>query len=309
MALTGECASPVSCGRNRQPNGWCRGDQFELERTFALSADSRLVKVYYICMYHRPSQKSELPPHMNDQKVEAGATFKPLYAQIKALLIRRIASGAWKPGMMVPNEFQLAAEYNVSQGTMRKALIALESAGLIVRRQGHGTCVAQHTRERSLFHFFHIVGLDDHRCEPWSHALTQEIINAPPAIAQRLGIENEAELHVIRRVRMLDNVSAIAEQIFVPVSRMPDLKIDLGPPMIDEMYVIYQERYGTTIAHASERIAAVAATADDANLLGIAENTPLLEITRVAKDVSDVPVELRISRCRTDAYRYMVELN
>src|SRR4029077_2269424 len=42
--------------------------------------------------------------------------YQPLYAQVKALLLKRIGSGSWKPGEMLPNENDLAAEYNVSQG-------------------------------------------------------------------------------------------------------------------------------------------------------------------------------------------------
>lgn len=245
---------------------------------------------------------------MGAPKNVVGATFQPLYAQVKALLIRRIASGEWKPGMMIPNEFQLASEFNVSQGTMRKALNALETSGLIVRHQGRGTYVAQHTRERSLFHFFRIVGLDDHRCEPWSRALGQKTMRASREIARHLSIEKGAPLHVISRIRTLDKIPAILEKIFIPERMMPDLIVDIGSEMIDEMYVIYQERYNVSIAHASERLAAVAATAEDASHLDVAEKTPLLEITRVARDLSDVPVELRISRCRTDSFRYMAEL-
>lgn len=235
--------------------------------------------------------------------------FQPLYAQVKALLTRRIASGEWKPGVMIPNEFQLAAEYDVSQGTVRKALVALEGAGLIVRHQGRGTYVAQHTRERSLFHFFRIVGLDDQRREPWSRVLGFKTVKASVDTALKLGVEKGAPLHLISRLRDINNIPAIVEEIYTPVKMMPDLVVDTGSQMIDEMYVIYQERYGITIAHASERLASIAATAEDARLLGLTAHTPLLEITRIAHDISKVAIELRISRCRTDQFRYAVELN
>ena len=103
----------------------------------------------------------------------ASTEYHPLYAQVKALLVKRIGSGAWKPGEMLPSEFELAAEYNVSQGTVRKALTALETDRLIVRRQGRGTYVARHSRDQTLFHFFRMVGLDDYRLVPTSIVLTQ----------------------------------------------------------------------------------------------------------------------------------------
>ncbi len=77
---------------------------------------------------------------MDDTFATVPATdYQPLYAQVKTLLVQRIGSGAWKPGEMLPSEFQLAAEYRVSQGTVRKALLSLEADRLIVRRQGKGT--------------------------------------------------------------------------------------------------------------------------------------------------------------------------
>lgn len=235
--------------------------------------------------------------------------FQPLYAQVKALMTRRIAEGAWKPGMMIPNEFQLAAEYNVSQGTVRKALNALEAARLIVRRQGRGTYVAQHTRELTLFHFFRMVGLDDQRVTPLSRALGQKTVNASREVARRLEIPKGTPVHVVNRVRILDGAPAITEKIYTPVAQMPDLAIEAGAEMLDELYVIYQKRYGITIAHASERLAAVAAGAEDARLLDVLPGTPLLEVTRIARDVSNRAVELRISHCRTDRFRYAAEVN
>ena len=244
-----------------------------------------------------------------DSEQHRPTEFQPLYAQVKALMTRRIASGEWKPGSMIPNEFQLAAEYNVSQGTVRKALMALEAARLIVRRQGRGTYVAQHTRELSLFHFFRLVGLDDRRLEPWSLVVSQRTVNATREIARRLEIEKGTALHLISRVRTLDSVPAITEKIYTPTAMMPNLAIATGQDMLDEMYVIYQERYSITIAHASERLAAVSAGSEDARLLQIEIGTPLLEITRVARDVANTAVELRISRCRTDQFRYAAEVN
>ena len=239
---------------------------------------------------------------------EIEASAQPLYAQVKALLIRRISKGDWKPGAMIPNEFQLAAEYQVSQGTVRKALIALEAERLIVRRQGRGTFVARHTREIALFHFFRMTDLDGARVTPSSVALNQKVIAATKELAARLEVPRGTSLHAITRLRTLKGRPAIFERIYVPVSLMPGLAIEPGAEMADEMYVIYQERYGITISRASEQLAAVAATPEDARHLGLAKATPLLEITRQGCDIDHEVAELRISRCRTDFFRYATEV-
>jgi GntR family transcriptional regulator len=234
--------------------------------------------------------------------------YQPLYAQVKALLLKRIGSGSWKPGEMLPNENELAAEYNVSQGTVRKALMALETDKMLVRRQGVGTFVARHSRDQALFQFFHIVGLDDSRLSPTSKVLTQRTVRAKSDQAVRLKIEPGAALHAIVRIRYLNGLPAIFERIFVPVALMPDLAVEEGKEMGDEMYVIYQERFGISIARVAERLAAVAASAEEARHLKLEVDAPLLDVSRVAFDVNGRPVELRISRCDTTRTRYAADI-
>ena len=83
---------------------------------------------------------------------------QPLYQQVDNTIRQRLIGNVWEPGEAIPSEMQLAAEMNVSQGTVRKALGAMESDNLVTRRQGRGTFVAEHDLDRALFHFFHMVG-------------------------------------------------------------------------------------------------------------------------------------------------------
>ena len=103
---------------------------------------------------------------------------RPLYAQVRERLIERIRSGEWKPGQLIANEFEIAAEFGVSQGTARKAIGDLASEGLVVRRQGRGTFVVEHTPAHVLFRFFNLfdaggtaVGPDS-RDSRWSAAMS-----------------------------------------------------------------------------------------------------------------------------------------
>lgn len=236
------------------------------------------------------------------------AKFQPLYAQVKDLIVKRIGSGEWQPGKMIPNEFQLASEFNVSQGTVRKALIALESDKLIVRRQGRGTYVARHTGQRMRFQFFRMVGRDSEPLTPSSKPLSQTVVKADKKQARALGISAGQNLHAIFRIRYFHEDPAIVERLYVPVSLMPDLSVTPGKIMADEMYSIYQERYLTTIARAKDKIRAVRATLEDAKHLGVEAGEPLLEITRIAIDLNGRTVELRVSRCKTNAYSYATDV-
>src|SRR3546814_4534762 len=62
---------------------------------------------------------------------------RPLYAQVRTLLLQRLIEGVWKPGTALPSEMQLAQELGVSQGTVRKALDDLAAENLVIRSEEH----------------------------------------------------------------------------------------------------------------------------------------------------------------------------
>ena len=80
--------------------------------------------------------------------------------QLRDALAERIASGEWKPGSAIPNEGDLAREFGVSAGTMRKALSLLENEHLITRRQGRGTYVNDPAAEGLADRFCNIRGAE-----------------------------------------------------------------------------------------------------------------------------------------------------
>lgn len=254
-------------------------------------------------LYHARMAIAEDSPMTHVQPPEA----RPLYAQVKALMIQRMISGAWRPGELLPSEFRLAEEFGVSQGTVRKALDALAKENLVLRRQGRGTYVAEHDDRRALFQFFHLVGPDGGRRLPESRVLSIRTGLAGRVEAERLEIARGDAVVRIRRVRELDGRPAIVETLTVAEAVFPGLAV--GRPLPNTVYDLYERRYGVTIARAIERLAAVPADARDAELLGVAPGAPLLEIDRTALALDGRPVEWRVSRCLTANHHYLVDLS
>src|SRR4051812_12076926 len=78
----------------------------------------------------------------------------PLHERVQEALRRRVEDGEFSPSAPLPGEGELAGEYGVSLGTMRRALAGLASAGLLERRQGDGTYLRRARLDGSLFRFF-----------------------------------------------------------------------------------------------------------------------------------------------------------
>jgi GntR family transcriptional regulator len=76
------------------------------------------------------SRPSSVAPLVSSQV----PTFSPLYQQIKAHMIRSLEAGEWHPGEMIPSEAELAVRFEVSQGTVRKAMDEMAAENFLVRR-------------------------------------------------------------------------------------------------------------------------------------------------------------------------------
>lgn len=232
--------------------------------------------------------------------------YRPLYVQVKDRLLRRLIDGSWQPGQLIPSEIELAREVGVSQGTIRKALDAMAGENLLVRRQGRGTFVALPEESRILFQFFRIVSDSGAPTFPESRVLDRHAAGATREQAAALDIAPGDPVWLIERVRALDEKPVLIETIVLPESRFAGFG-DLGE-VPNNVYGLYSERWGITIARASEKLRAIAARAPDAAALGCAPGHPMLEISRLAFDLENRPVEMRVSRCLTDGVHYSSEL-
>ncbi|MDH3236702.1 MAG: GntR family transcriptional regulator, partial [Alphaproteobacteria bacterium] len=109
---------------------------------------------------------------MADTLAAGALTLSPLYREVKIRVTQDLAAGAWRPGEAIPSEARLAEQFGVSIGTVRKAIDELVAEKILLRQQGRGTFVATHTRDRTLFYFFHIVGKDGSKALPVTKLLS-----------------------------------------------------------------------------------------------------------------------------------------
>lgn len=227
----------------------------------------------------------------------------PLYQHVYDTIIARIVSGELGPGAMLPSETDLGRELGVSQGTARKALTALEQRGILQRRQGRGTFVATTTPERAHFSFFRLRRDDGTEAIP---ALETETITRCAASESEKTVLDADDVFRIERLRSIDGRAIVREFLVVPTTLFPGLSD--RSPLPNALYALYQQAYGIVIAEADEQLNAVLADAEDAKVMGIPPDSPLIEIRRRAIDISDRVVELRVSRYLTTDLHYAVTL-
>ncbi|HZD89729.1 MAG TPA: GntR family transcriptional regulator [Pseudolabrys sp.] len=236
---------------------------------------------------------------------EEALGFRPLYRQVRDVLVKRIVDNVWQPGELLPSEFEIAGDLGVSQGTIRKALDELEAEKFVVRRQGKGTYVARHDEERILFQFFKLVPDSGTSEFPESQILEVTVEAAGRQATAALGLAANARVVRIERLRSLAGQTCIVERITLPRALFPGIeKRDLP----NNLYELYRSDFRVTVVRASEKLKAVAATRREARHLGVTAGAPLLAVDRTAFALDGRPVEWRVSLCRTDKLHYLSDL-
>ena len=235
-------------------------------------------------------------------------TFSPLYRQIKTLILQGLEAGEWHPGEAIPSEAELATRFNVSQGTVRKAVDEMAAENLLIRRQGKGTFVATHDDPRAFFRFLRLVpltgGIEPSRSVP----LECWRAKAGTEAARMLGINVSDPIVVVRRILQFSGKPVVADEIYLPDEIFGGLTLDMLRDYQGSLYSLFESSFGVRMIRAEERIRAVPAERASAEVLGVAEGSPLLSVERLSYSYGDKPVEWRRGLYSTAEHCYFNNL-
>jgi GntR family transcriptional regulator len=247
-----------------------------------------------------------------DAAPQATPAFSPLYQQIKGLILQSLQAGEWKPGEAIPSEMDLAGRFRVSQGTVRKAIDELASENLVVRRQGKGTFVATHAETQVQYRFLKLVpdGGDQGSEGPAERSVLEcRRQRATADVARALSLRSGDAVVQVRRVLGFGGVPTILEDLWLPGHAFRGMTAEQMAGYHGPTYAMFELEFGVRMVRAEEKIRAVAADAQHAALLKVAQGSPLLSVERLAYTYNDVPMELRRGLYRTDTHHYRNELS
>jgi len=234
--------------------------------------------------------------------------FRPLYRQIQDLIVQALADREWQPGEMIPSEMELAARFEVSQGTVRRAIDELAAENLLVRRQGKGTFVATHADPRAFFRFLRLVPEDGSVPRSRSEPLECQSLHADQEVATALAVNLGDPVLQLRRLLRFDGQPVVVDEIYLPADLFPNLTLDQLRASDRSLYTLFESLFGVRMVRAEEKIRAVAADANAAAVLEIEQGTPLLSVERTAFTYGNRPAEWRRGLYSTVNYHYFNEL-
>ncbi len=228
----------------------------------------------------------------------------PLYAQIEDQIREAIKSPEYKNGKMLPSEVDLSKQLGISRSTLRHAINKLVFEGLLVRKKGIGTFVANKAVSTKLSNWL---------------SFTQEM--------RALGIEvKNYELHVqwekpneelcnffnifpnteILRLERLRGKPEYPFVLFISYFN-PRIGLTGNEDFSRQLYDILENDYNTIVKYSKEEISAKTADKKLSEKLQINVGDPILVRKRHVYDPGNHPVEWNIGYYRADSFVYTIE--
>lgn len=255
----------------------------------------------------RNNVNQKVPGIVKDKQYNFNSN-KSLYIQIKMLLTKNLINGEWRAGDLIPSEKDLAERYNVSQGTVRKAIETMSAENILIRRRGKGTLVAAHHFDGIKQRFLRLAPVASQ-----SEALQSELVSCKKSTADAkmshlLCLKKGEPTIEIKRLLTFSGRPLIYDFIVVPAKLFKGLNAKVLEDCKGALYGVYESRFGVNVKRAQEYIKAVAAKDECAKALGLNENDALLRVERISFTSDNLPVEWRLGLCVTDSHCYISEL-
>jgi GntR family transcriptional regulator len=231
----------------------------------------------------------------------------PLYYQLYEILLNKIKEGVWQPEDLLPSEADLVDQYDLSRATVRQAFDMLVNQGYVYRRRGQGTFVARPTIEQNLSRIVSFwEDMNQRGLVPGTQVLSREIIPASEDLTKELDVQIGEDLASIVRLRMADGEPMSVENSYLVHRYCPNiLEQDYANNSLRQML---ENSFNIKLVYARQKIRAVPASEDLAELLDIEPGSPLLHIERVSYTDKDIPLEYLEINMRGDRYTFYTEL-
>jgi DNA-binding GntR family transcriptional regulator len=222
----------------------------------------------------------------------------PLYHQLAEQLTSAITVGRLKPGDPFENELALTERLHLSRPTVRRAMQEMVSQGLLVRRRGIGTTVANqmvHRRAELTSLYDDLIGEGR---TPSTRVLSLQTGVTDERAAVALGLDPTTPLLAMVRLRNAGDAPLAVLRNWLPASSG---EFTVEQLQTDGLYTLLRASgIRPTVAHQS--IGARNATAEERRLLQLRGPSPLLTMTRSAFDAEGGPVEYGDHCYRSDQY-------
>ncbi len=228
----------------------------------------------------------------------------PAYYQLKNIILKKIHSGEYPEGSLIPSERDLGESFSISRMTVRQALNQLVTEGVLNREKGRGTFVSHSKLEqKNIMSFSEYVRRKG--MEPSTRVLHFSCDAAAEDLQEALGLRDVERIYVLKRLRLADNVPVAIEEVFIPAKYCPGME---QHDLTGSLYKLIKEQYSHEISYVDNVVEAARPTKEERELLEAAVSIPMLKITSLNYTETGIKLFYERSAYRADEYKYSMRI-
>lgn len=235
----------------------------------------------------------------------------PLYIQIADQLRRRAQKGQYAVGDRLPAEGQLAEQFGVNRHTLRQAVALLRQEGTLRVERGKGTFVAAAPIRYAIgkrVRYNESLKAQGHTIR---HELVRAIeVSADESLAEVLDVKVNAALALIERVSFVDGQPLSVSSGYFPLTLFSDLLTAQSLQRFQETGSVskwLRDRYSVDHIRLRTSVSARFVQPNDASLLALSLNQPILLAESVNVDQHGQVIEYGVTRLRGDRMEMVFE--
>ena len=172
--------------------------------------------------------------------------------------------------------------------------------------------MATHAEQHTQYRFLRLVPDHNHLDQqgPASRRIIEcKRLRAPADVARQLQLRTGDPVLAVKRVLAFADAPTILEELWLPGGPFKGLTLDTLAQDQGPMYALFEAQFGVRMVRAEEKIKAVGAPEEVAELLALPAGEPVLMVERLAYTYNDVPMELRRAHYRTNTHHYRNDLS
>ena len=235
----------------------------------------------------------------------------PLYVQIADQLRRRVQKGQYAVGDRLPAEGQLAEQFSVNRHTLRQAVGLLRQEGTLRVERGKGTFV---TAAPIRYAIGKRVRYNE-ALKAQGHSIRYELVRslevlADDTLSEALTVELNAAVALVERVSFVDGQPLSVSSGYFPLALFPDLLTAESLQQFEKMGSVskwLRDRYSVDHIRLRTSVSARLVQPNDATLLALPLNQPILLAESVNVDQHGRVIEYGVTRFRGDRMEMVFE--
>ncbi|MFI3325605.1 MAG: GntR family transcriptional regulator [Clostridia bacterium] len=229
----------------------------------------------------------------------------PLYEQLKNSIKEAIDAQVYKIGEKLPSEVLLEKKYEVSRITVRRAIKELCDEKILVRKQGKGTFILDHSKQNNLGK---ISGFHENMKKQdkvvSTIVLEKSIVKVKPSFVKYLKIDENDNVICLKRLMSVDEKPSFVDICYIPCKNF----VGIYDKLVDNvsLFEIFKSDYKLKFGSFHKVLSVKKASEEIASLLGCHEGETIFNMFKVTYDEKQQPIYISINRLIAKDTSYVI---